>query len=960
MSATHQIATVRQPTHCSACFLIYPCDDNVQWYFWTIQGEQEVYCNACLGDPGQHWGEKLYLFRKASCGHGSPDSIHPLLDQIGLRPAAVEDSQEPRGDNSNTPGPRLGESSSLERYQYSALDSASNQIRVLYLYPGEKDSQILCSLEIIAFNRQYSDFTAMSYTWGNLESPKIDIYIANVDNGWTSFAVLQNLHQMLVNVRHPNMTRRLWIDAICINQSRITEEVIAESTAQLDLMGRIYRQASNVMIWLGLSTEEDYSYFVIDIIRQRSIDQMQSRKFWKGMGLFLQRPWFERTWIIQELSLSESSPQLLCGNRQISWSRFMATYSFLLFTRHLQPRAGSADYDPVVQSYIQDAPEVSNLHSLTAVRTQVKVDGGSLVERAIYGTLVRTRKFKATKPQDRVYGLRGLMPEQLLPQFPVNYNKPIEQVFKDAVQYMLKHEEGVQLFARFPLPLALGITHGLWPSWVPDFDSTELSLQNADGDANWYYRYPFRPFSFDISTRGNPHYPQGPKPPANAYIIGHKLITEGVSVDFISSFAESKIDSAVDYATMSKLDKIQMESDALSTQFQETLVFITSLQPAIEKAGKWLSSPDFFAARRAYLLELPLEQRARLVVREKMKKVQLQRFQMDSGNRHQYEEIRPDDSVNERAEGVNEEPPPVTSAHFDEVKEEIQSGPMTDEEKEACLSLVHSIEQNGEWKSLFTLLSKDETMTLRDQVDALAEKATLSGPEMMDFVNKYMDLTGQSLVNTDHLTITQIKSARSTSKMKEAILEMQKFIGSMIESLAGADGIYKALPTPHTTDHEWITHIWHSLLDGYDKLEDVSPEAFRQAFFDMVGSSSPPAASLGWNFETPRANEILARRVSRALRNVFHKGTQFFTCEKTGLYGLTTTAAKKGDMLVLLFPTWYMPMVVRRVEGSENYLMVGPAILPSARRIALLQKYEQYGLLRGVFREGKLSTFSFV
>lgn len=126
-----------------------------------------------------------------------------------------------------------------------------------------------------------------------------------------------------------------------------------------------------------------------------------------------------------------------------------------------------------------------------------------MVERALYGILVRPRKFKATKSQERVYGIRDLMPERLLP-------------------------------------------------------STKALTKCT------YYR----------SETENRR-----------------------SFYFISSLAESNIDSSVNYAAMSKFDLIRMQSDALGTEYRETLVFITSRQSVFEKAGKRLASPDSFAAR---------------------------------------------------------------------------------------------------------------------------------------------------------------------------------------------------------------------------------------------------------------------------------------------------------------------------------------------------------------------------
>jgi hypothetical protein len=124
----------------------------------------------------------------------------------------------------------------------------------------------------------------------------------------------------------------------------------------------------------------------------------------------------------------------------------------------------------------------------------------------------------------------------------------------------------------------------------------------------------------------------------------------------------------------------------------------------------------------------------------------------------------------------------------------------------------------------------------------------------------------------------------------------------------------------------------------------------------MVGSTSPPAGSFGRDFQAPRSDQPLAKVLNIALRHVFHEKTQFLICQRTKLYGLTTTATKEGDILVFLFPTWYIPMVLRRVEGSDDYYIVGPAILPSGRRMVLLRRYKSFGLLQ----DKKLSTFSII
>jgi len=51
---------------------------------------------------------------------------------------------------------------------------------------------------------------------------------------------------MLQYLRQPSRTRKIWVDAICIDQSSTTER-----NHQVALMGEVYKLAKRVLIWLG-------------------------------------------------------------------------------------------------------------------------------------------------------------------------------------------------------------------------------------------------------------------------------------------------------------------------------------------------------------------------------------------------------------------------------------------------------------------------------------------------------------------------------------------------------------------------------------------------------------------------------------------------------------------------------------------------------------------------------------
>ena len=118
------------------------------------------------------------------------------------------------------------------------------------------------------------------------------------------------------------------MDAVCINQDDAQKK-----SKQVALMGRIYMQASRTVVYLGKGDRN--STYVVELfkrpLRESADEHFFSRPAWKefaGFVLpgyfdkranrhwagimsrmleFFERPWFTRTWTIQEVLLSNSS-----------------------------------------------------------------------------------------------------------------------------------------------------------------------------------------------------------------------------------------------------------------------------------------------------------------------------------------------------------------------------------------------------------------------------------------------------------------------------------------------------------------------------------------------------------------------------------------------------------------------------------------------------------------------------
>lgn len=96
---------------------------------------------------------------------------------------------------------------------YNVLDSARKEIRILDLEPGQASSQIRCNIRHISLlSRPVTAYEAVSYVWGD-PNASFEIYC----NG-SQIRVPRNTEIVLRGLRHMDMRRTIWIDAICIDQ----------------------------------------------------------------------------------------------------------------------------------------------------------------------------------------------------------------------------------------------------------------------------------------------------------------------------------------------------------------------------------------------------------------------------------------------------------------------------------------------------------------------------------------------------------------------------------------------------------------------------------------------------------------------------------------------------------------------------------------------------------------------
>jgi hypothetical protein len=123
----------------------------------------------------------------------------------------------------------------------SSLDPGTPTIRLIDILPGDFAAPIHCQL-VEHKLRQTLSYKALSYSWKTDEGLPDVIIFCNAKPIYIS----ANLHAALQRLRSPHDQVTLWVDAICINQQDDDERAY-----QVGMMRDIYKNSSEVLIWLG-------------------------------------------------------------------------------------------------------------------------------------------------------------------------------------------------------------------------------------------------------------------------------------------------------------------------------------------------------------------------------------------------------------------------------------------------------------------------------------------------------------------------------------------------------------------------------------------------------------------------------------------------------------------------------------------------------------------------------------
>ena len=182
----------------------------------------------------------------------------------------------------------------MTSFEYQRLPDKPNLTRMLLLLPQEnREAPVECELvkyDLAKGGHQSQNYEALSYCWESEKKPD------SVTLCGHAVSVTENLNMALKYLRDPQLTRVLWIDAICTNQ-----ESIEEKNKQIPLMGQIYAQASRVIVWLG-GSQDGGDKALERICHFGQLDETPLVDSWVGEDVslcskLLDREWFRRIWV---------------------------------------------------------------------------------------------------------------------------------------------------------------------------------------------------------------------------------------------------------------------------------------------------------------------------------------------------------------------------------------------------------------------------------------------------------------------------------------------------------------------------------------------------------------------------------------------------------------------------------------------------------------------------------------
>ncbi|PQE11398.1 HET domain-containing protein [Rutstroemia sp. NJR-2017a BVV2] len=295
------------------------------------------------------------------------------------------------------------------------------------------------------------NYDALSYVWGDSSQTQKLIVNGRVID------ITQNLAFALQCVRDRNISRHLWVDAICINQNDDEEK-----SDQVAKMAHTFRCSKRVLVFLGSDDDcsEVFDYFdgvTLDGGGSGSAKSGITLGVLKAFWALLLKPWWSRIWVIQEFVCA---PELTvgCGERWASEAAFFSGFeklrTELLFRIHEHPQSTLPHLGVASLASVHEV--LKTRHALLNRRLDPS--------RNISDLFRDTRQHLASDPRDKVFAVNIFMPEPFRTILRPDYTQTRETVYTRLTTLLLSIAGWSELYMNYSLS-----KDGSLPSWVLDY-----------------------------------------------------------------------------------------------------------------------------------------------------------------------------------------------------------------------------------------------------------------------------------------------------------------------------------------------------------------------------------------------------------------------------------------------------------------------------------------------------------
>lgn len=387
-----------------------------------------------------------------------------------------------------------------KQYEYVPI-SGEHKIRLFVIQPGSFDDDICGELVEVNFLLGPT-FDALSYTWADEQGDAARSGKIYCVPDFSIIGVTKNCEMAIRWLRHPKKERRVWIDAVCIDQDNAQER-----THQIAQMSSIFTSARRVIAYTGEGTDQtdmlfdwlngldapelnvpligsldDLAHPGVRIKEPADLQRLMVRlrvginertimlgRYGKSCFLkllhqsepatkdkvniddpklseivheYFSRRWFKRVWVLQEVTLPDlHRTRIVCGSRTTTAERALHALGLLK-----ENRTGIIPRIFVLVRKTTILPRRSHLLDI----------------------LIETKAHAAADPRDKIFAVLSLshrLDGGSFPEHEANYELETAQVYTKYSAFFIQHHGPGFFLALIQSPQNLP---GL-PSWAADW-----------------------------------------------------------------------------------------------------------------------------------------------------------------------------------------------------------------------------------------------------------------------------------------------------------------------------------------------------------------------------------------------------------------------------------------------------------------------------------------------------------